>query len=76
MHGPPRLRPPRVASTADTNQLASAAQRDATRLAEETAALRREAADILRRSRSYRDLRRRELLLERRWYVAPQAHRR
>jgi hypothetical protein len=47
-----------------------AAESDARRLAEETAALRREAADILRRSRSYRDECLREVLLRRRWYGA------
>jgi hypothetical protein len=44
-----------------------AAQRDAHRLSEETAALRREAADILARSRWWRDECVRELLLHRRW---------
>jgi hypothetical protein len=38
---------------------------------EETAALRREAAEILRRSRWWRDERRRELLQGRRWYGTP-----
>jgi hypothetical protein len=35
---------------------------------EDTAALRREAAELLLRSRWWRDERRRELLRERRWY--------
>jgi hypothetical protein len=47
------------------------AQSHARRLAEENAALRREAADILSRSRWYRDDCLRELLLARRWYPAP-----
>jgi hypothetical protein len=41
--------------------------------AEETAALRREAAELLRRSRWYRDECLRELLLQRRWYVTAEA---
>jgi hypothetical protein len=44
---------------------------DATELAEETAALRREAAELLRRSRWYKDECRRELLLQRRWTRVP-----
>jgi hypothetical protein len=48
-----------------------AAESDARRLAEETAMLRREAAAILRRSRSYGDEWVRELLLSRRWFGAP-----
>jgi hypothetical protein len=43
-------------------------QGDATQLHEEAAALRREAAEILARSRWWRDERRRELLRDRRWY--------
>jgi hypothetical protein len=70
---PARLRPVKVASTLDTDLIPLAARREAAWVAEETAALRREAADILRRSRRYRDLRRRELLLQRRWYGAPAA---
>jgi hypothetical protein len=42
---------------------------DATEPAEDTAALRREAAELLRRSRWYRDECRRELLLQRRWLL-------
>jgi hypothetical protein len=38
---------------------------------EETAALRREAAAILGRSRWWRDECRRELLRDRRWYGTP-----
>jgi hypothetical protein len=49
---------------------AVAAQRDPAQLAAETAALRRQAAEILRRSRWYRDDCLRELLLERRWHGA------
>jgi hypothetical protein len=71
MPGPTRLRPAGVASITDTDPIPSAAQCEPTRSAEETAALRREAADILRRSRAYHDLRRRELLRERRWYIVP-----
>jgi hypothetical protein len=44
------------------------AQRDTAGLAAETAALRREAAEILGRSRWYSDDRLRELLLRRTWY--------
>jgi hypothetical protein len=40
----------------------------AEQLAEETAALRREAAELLNRSRWWKDECRRELLLGRRWY--------
>jgi hypothetical protein len=48
-----------------------AAQREtAQQLAEETAALRREAAELLSRSRWWRDECRRELLRSRRWYGA------
>jgi hypothetical protein len=39
--------------------------------AEDTAALRREAAELLSRSRWWRDDCRRELLLDRRWHGAP-----
>jgi hypothetical protein len=39
-------------------------------LADETAALRREAAELLRRSRWWRDECRRELLRRRRWHRA------
>jgi hypothetical protein len=70
-HTRARLRPVDVASNTDPDLFPLTAQSDAARVAAETAALRREAADILRRSRRYHDLRRRELLLERRWYVAP-----
>jgi hypothetical protein len=46
-----------------------AAQREtADQLAQETAALRREAAELLSRSRWWRDECRRELLRCRRWY--------
>jgi hypothetical protein len=44
------------------------ALREARQFDEETAALRREAAEILRGSRWWRDERRRELLRRRRWY--------
>jgi hypothetical protein len=48
-----------------------AAPRDPAQLAAETAALRREAADFLSRSRWNRDDCLRELLRERRWYGVP-----
>lgn len=48
-----------------------AAPLDPAQLAAETAALRREAADFLRRSRWNRDDGLRELLRERHWYVVP-----
>jgi hypothetical protein len=67
-------------ATANPSAAATGAVRDllpartaAGRLGGETAALRREAAEIVRRSRWWRDECRRELLLQRRWYGAPAA---
>jgi hypothetical protein len=54
---------------ADPLRALAAAQRETSeQLARETAELRREAADLLSRSRGWRDERRRELLRHRRWY--------
>lgn len=59
----------RSATDLDALRTLHAAQRDtAEQLARETAALRREAAELLSRSRWWRDECRRELLRCRRWY--------
>jgi hypothetical protein len=63
-------------SAAETDALLTlhATQREvAEQLAEETAALRREAAELLSRSRWWREECRRELLRCRRWYGAASA---
>jgi hypothetical protein len=69
-HAPRSSRSGRVPSADASGMHADAIREflaDTTELAEETAALRREAAELLRRSRWYKDECRRELLLQRRW---------
>jgi hypothetical protein len=68
----PQSGPPRRDADAIRDCLAAALQM-AEETAQETAALRLEAAELLRRSRWYRDECRRDLLLQRRWHAVPAA---